>query len=72
MAETGTWIWDIHDPAHPTVVARLSQDNNQGWSLSFSPDGHTLAGSGGDQLLHLWDYQLAAVAKPRSTDSVEV
>jgi WD40 repeat protein len=54
-----TWLWDMTDPNHPKELSTLT-GNTAGQSVTFSPDGHTVAtGEGASQqapgTIHLWD-----------------
>lgn len=58
-------LWNMTDPAHPTQLgAPLTGFTNDVLSLAFSPDGHTLVGSGWDHTIRLWNVTDPAHATP--------
>jgi WD40 repeat protein len=48
-------LWDVSDPHHPTSLGTLTGHTNYVYSVTFSPDGHTLATASGDSTARLWD-----------------
>jgi WD40 repeat protein len=60
--DQAVWLWDITDPAHPTVLADLGAATGQVFDVTFSPNGHTVVASGSDQVLTFWDYRPSEVA----------
>jgi WD40 repeat protein len=48
------WLWDTSDPHHVTRSAVLGPFEGPTFTVAISPDGSLLAGSGGDQRIHLW------------------
>lgn len=56
-ADRDVRLWDVGQPHVPEVVAARrtvrEPDEQDGFSVAFSPDGATLA-SGGSRLVHLW------------------
>jgi WD40 repeat protein len=58
-------LWNMADPAHPTQLgAPLTGFTNDVLALAFSPDGHTLVGSGWDHSIRLWNVTDPAHAVP--------
>ena len=55
IASGSVQVWDIADPAHPTLTATLDTASNPGAS-AFSPVGHLLAASTDGGEVHLWDW----------------
>jgi WD40 repeat protein/tRNA A-37 threonylcarbamoyl transferase component Bud32 len=55
-------IWDV---TRRSLVKKLhlDADDNLGWSVAFSPDGHTLATGGIDPLVHLWDIRTGKLVR---------
>ena len=48
-------LWDITDPAHPSMSATLlGHTGNVSW-VAFRPNGHTLASSSDDHTAQLWE-----------------
>lgn len=55
IASGSVQVWDIADPAHPTLTATLDTASNPGAS-AFSPVGHLLAAGTDGGEVHLWDW----------------
>ena len=56
------WLWNLTDPAHPRLLGRpLTGPSASISSLVFSPDGKTLAASGGDDV---WLWNMADPDRP--------
>jgi WD40 repeat protein len=59
-------LWDVRDPAHAELIARLPSEDVIG--VAFSSDGDTLASSTGDHRIQLWDiHDRHAVGSPFAT-----
>lgn len=56
------WLWDIHDPGKPDVLAILQATSGGLFAVTFSPDGRTLAAGGSGNVVQLWDTGTASVA----------
>ncbi len=63
------WVWDIADIRHPVHLDTLTAPQNTALVVSFAPGDQVLASSGGDDLLHLWDYQPSAAITRLCTES---
>lgn len=57
------WVWNIADPAHPKLQETLAAGQAEEFSVTFSNQGHTLAASGSDRILRLWQYRASQAAK---------
>ncbi|MDE3206116.1 MAG: AAA family ATPase [Acidobacteriota bacterium] len=51
------WVWDIADVSRPVHLDTLTAPQDTALVVTFAPGNQVLASSGGDDLLHLWDYQ---------------
>ena len=52
------WLWNVTDPRHATAVGALTGHTGPILSVAFTPDSHTLASSGQDNVIRLWDLNL--------------
>jgi WD40 repeat protein/serine/threonine protein kinase len=48
-------IWDVADPANPSLRLRLEGNAGAIWTVAYSPDGDTIAASSQDGTVKLWD-----------------
>ncbi|KQX58975.1 MULTISPECIES: caspase family protein [unclassified Streptomyces] len=56
-------LWDVADPKHPKEAGALPVPRAQALSLTFSPDGRTLAGGTEDGRLRLWDVSVPSLPR---------
>ncbi|MFH8868398.1 AAA family ATPase [Streptomyces griseus] len=66
-----TELWSLRSPSHPVLLGRLKSPGVLGWdaattveSLTFSPDGRTLAAGWHAGLVSLWDVTRPEDARP--------
>jgi WD40 repeat protein len=48
-------MWNVADPAHPSLVASLAGPASHVYSVAFSPSGTQLAATSYEGTVHLWD-----------------
>jgi WD40 repeat protein len=48
-------IWDIADPARPSLRYKLEGNAGAIWAVAYSRDGDTIAASSQDGTVKLWD-----------------
>lgn len=48
-------VWDVSDPRQPRALTPISDSTDRVASLSYSPDGHTIAIGNSNGTLRLWD-----------------
>lgn len=56
------WLWDVHDPGKPDMLATLQVTSGGLFAVTFSPDGRTLAAGGSSNVVQLWNTGTASVA----------
>ena len=54
------WLWDMTDPARPTLVADLTGPADGVLADAFGPDGAILVAGGHDHSVHLWNTGISA------------
>jgi WD40 repeat protein len=54
------WLWNLRNPAKPTLIATLTGPAGHVYSVAFNPSGQTLAAASGDGTVRLWDTSLRA------------
>jgi WD40 repeat protein len=54
------WLWNVADPARPSLIATLTGPADHVYSVAFSPSGDQLAASSYEGTVHLWDASPAA------------
>ena len=56
---TTVWLWNITNPAHPTPLGQpLTGPTGPVHSVTFSPNGRTLAAGSGDSTVRLWNLDI--------------
>jgi WD40 repeat protein len=60
-------LWDVRDPHHPSPLSTLTGHTGYVRSVTFSPDGHTLATASDDHTTRLWDVRDPHHPSPLST-----
>jgi WD40 repeat protein len=66
LASSGTgtiWLWNVTNPAHPRPLGQPPTSSSAVRTVTFSPDGHTLAAGNFDGTVQLWD--VTDLAHPR-------
>jgi WD40 repeat protein len=51
--DTTVRLWKVDDPRQPSLLSTLTGHTNIVYSVTFSPDGHTLATASGDNTARL-------------------
>jgi WD40 repeat protein len=62
VADGTTWLWDVHDPARPGLLATLTGPALQVYSVTFGQGSRTLAAGSADGTVRLWETRPAAAA----------
>jgi WD40 repeat protein len=57
------WLWNLGDPARPALLGTLTAAEGSLFTITFSPDGATLAAGGRDTAVRLWTSDPDAVAR---------
>ena len=55
VSDKETVLWDIHEPASPVLLSTIGGHTDLPNLAAFGPDGHTLATTGWDARVLLWD-----------------
>jgi hypothetical protein len=53
-------MWNVADPAHPSLIASLAGPASHVYSVAFSPSGAQLAATSYEGTVHLWDTSAVA------------
>ena len=64
-ADTAVKLWDIHDQAHPTLLAQMPTGAaGKVYAVTFNPAGDMLAASSADGTVWIWDTRTPSAPRP--------
>ena len=52
---TDVKLWDLHNPARPALIRKLTGHTDAVTALTFSPDGQSLATASADRTARMWN-----------------